>query len=102
MVRRRPRYKLSRRQFIENSLLGAFLAASHSHLSLADSYSTYEGKYLVSLQLEGGADVTQFCDPKTNTPGEKKINNWADFGEPRQTGNIVYAPVAHNQWLFDR
>jgi uncharacterized protein (DUF1501 family) len=102
MVRRRPRYKLSRRQFVENSLLGAFLATSHSHLSHADSYSPYEGKCLVSLQLEGGADVTQFCDPKTNTPGEKKINNWADLGEPRQTGNIVYAPVANNQWLFDR
>ncbi len=102
MVRRRPRYQLSRRQFVENSLLGAFLATSHSRLSHADSYSPYQGKCVVSLTLNGGADPTQFCDPKTNTPGEKRINNWAERDQARQAGNITFAPVADNQWLFEQ
>ena len=52
--------------------------------------------------LDGGADPTQFCDPKTNTPGERKINNWADNDEPRQIGNITFAPIADNEWLLSR
>ena len=60
------------------------------------------GKCLVTLQLDGGADVTQLCDPKVNTPGEPKINNWADWADPGQAGNIMYAPVADNEWLFNR
>ena len=62
----------------------------------------YSGKCLVTLQLDGGADVTQLCDPKVNTPGEPKINNWADWADPGQAGNILYAPVADNEWLFNR
>ena len=42
-------------------------------------------------------------DPKVNTPGEPKINNWADWADPGQAGNITaYAPVADNEWLFNR
>ena len=82
--------------------MGAVLATSHSHLSHADSYSPYEGKCVVSLTLNGGADPTQFCDPKTNTPGEKRINNWAERDQPGQAGNITFAPVANNQWLFEQ
>ena len=69
---------------------------------LASTQNGYSGKCVVALELRGGADATQLCDPKTNTPGEKKINKWADIDEPRQVGNITYAPVAENQWLFDR
>ena len=75
--------------------------------SSGDAYSSsggdgYSGKCLVTLQLEGGADVTQLCDPKVNTTGEPKINNWADSADPGQVGNLLYAPVADNEWLFNR
>ena len=36
----------------------------------ANDLEVYEGKLLFTLQLDGGADVTQLCDPKVNTPGE--------------------------------
>ena len=62
----------------------------------------YEGPLLVTLQLDGGADVTQLCDPKTNTPGELKINHWADTDEVQQIGNLQFAPVANNAELFNR
>ena len=62
----------------------------------SSSYQEYEGKLLVTLQLEGGVDVTQLCDPKVNVQGEPKINLWADQDEPQQIGNILYAPVAQN------
>ncbi len=62
----------------------------------------YTGKCVVTLQLDGGADVTQLCDPKINIPGEPKINNWADVSEPGQAGNISFAPVADNEWMFNR
>ena len=59
-------------------------------------------RLLVTLQLDGGVDVTMFCDPKTNVAGEPKINHWADNFESEQIGNIRYAPVARNRALFDR
>ena len=59
-------------------------------------------RLLVTLQLDGGVDVTMFCDPKTNVAGEPKINHWADNFEVEQIGNIRYAPVARNRALFDR
>jgi hypothetical protein len=54
------------------------------------------------MQLDGGVDVTQLCDPKTNVRGEPKINRWADQLEPDQAGNIYFAPVANNFEFFDR
>ena len=79
---------------------GGILTASSRVWSSVDG--NYSGKCLVTLQLDGGADVTQLCDPKVNTPGEPKINNWADWADPGQAGNIMYAPVADNEWLFNR
>ena len=95
--------KMSRRELLRHSITTS-LACSISWPSkaFAQRLGPYEGKCLVSLELRGGADATQWCDPKTNTPGEKKINNWADIDEPGQAGNIAYAPVADNEWLFRR
>ena len=60
----------------------------------------YEGPLLVTLQLDGGVDVTQLCDPKVNVRGEPKINHWADAADPGQAGNILFAPIADNAQLF--
>ena len=62
----------------------------------------YAGKLFVFVQADGGWDPTSFCDPKTNTSGERKINNWADEGEIQEAGNIRYAPFANNQAFFDK
>jgi hypothetical protein len=56
----------------------------------------------VTLQLSGGVDVTQLCDPKVNVKGEPKINYWADAADPGQAGNLLYAPVANNAAFFER
>lgn len=99
------RYKAftTRRRFIRSMALGAGALAGTPGLRVwgagADSY---DGKLLVTLQLDGGADVTQLCDPKVNTPGEPKINHWADVADPGEAGNILYAPIADNVNLFNR
>ena len=61
----------------------------------------YRGKYLVVVQTDGGWDVTSFCDPKVNQEGHEIINRWAEHDEPRQAGNIRYAPFANNGEFFD-
>ena len=96
-------HALSRRGFIRSAGLGA---AGLGLLPMAKVWGNgadqYEGPLLVTLQLDGGADVTQLCDPKTNTPGEPKINHWADTQEVEQIGNLQFAPVAKNAELFGR
>ena len=62
----------------------------------------YRGKLFVFIQAVGGWDPTSFCDPKTNVAGEPTINHWAEADEPRQAGNIPYAPFANNQRFFDK
>ena len=56
-----------------------FKAALLSNLPIINSEfanaSEFSGKYLLSIQVDGGWDVTLFCDPKENIPGEKIITN---------------------------
>ena len=95
---------LSRRGLLRLAVAGASVGAGLSTMRLWGSEidTAYSGRLLVNLQLDGGADVTQLCDPKVNIPGERKINHWADSREPGQVGNISYAPVAGNAQLFER
>ena len=76
-------------------------AASGFRVPLANA-AGYSGKLFVFVQAAGGWDPTSFCDPKMNVAGESPINNWAFAGEPRQAGNIRYAPFAKNQAFFDK
>jgi uncharacterized protein (DUF1501 family) len=62
----------------------------------------YSGPLFVCLQVDGGWDVTSFCDPKLNQPGEEEINHWANSGDIQQTGNIAYAPFAANAAFFEK
>jgi len=95
---------LSRRGLLKLAVSGAAVSTAVSSMRLWGSEldTTYSGKLLVTLELEGGVDVTQLCDPKVNMPGERKINHWADSAEPGQVGNISYAPIANNAQLFER
>ena len=93
----------SRRNFVKSMALSAgALASTTGFRVMASGLSPYAGKLLVTLELDGGADATQLCDPKVNTPGELKINNWADTADPGEAGNILFAPVADNFNFFNR
>lgn len=97
------RQKFTRRRFLQSSAVSTMaLTCGASLRVLASGFEPYQGKLLFTLQLDGGADVTQLCDPKVNTPGEPKINMWADRAEPGEAGNILFAPVADNASLFRR
>lgn len=95
---------LSRRGLLRLAVAGVSASTGLSTMRLWGSEidAVYSGRLLVNLQLDGGADVTQLCDPKVNMPGERKINHWADSDEPGQIGNISYAPIAGNAQLFER
>ena len=94
---------MNRRHFIQKLTL----AAGWGSLGLVApaplfAQSNYTGKLLFNLQLDGGMDVTSFCDPKMNQPGEDEINIWARTQDIKTAGNINYAPFATNSSLFDK
>jgi hypothetical protein len=94
---------MNRRHFIQKLTL----AAGWGGLGLAApaplfAQSNYGGKLLFNLQLDGGMDVTSFCDPKSNQPGEDEINIWARTQEIQTAGNINYAPFASNGDFFNK
>ena len=90
---------MRRRGFVKGVL--AMGAAAGFRVPLANAVD-YTGKLFVFVQADGGWDPTSFCDPKTNTAGEAKINHWADSDEIREAGNIRYAPFANNEAFFDK
>lgn len=94
---------MNRRDFIHKLTL----AAGWGSLGLTApaplfAQTNYSGKLLFNLQLDGGLDVTSFCDPKSNQPGEDEINIWARSQEIQTAGNINYAPFAGNANLFNK
>lgn len=93
---------MNRRRLIQAALTGALGSGVPAFRVWGNSQEFYDGPLLVTLQLDGGADVTQLCDPKTNTSGEPIINRWAETSDPEKVGNILYAPVADNRRLFER
>lgn len=95
---------LTRRRLLQTAVASAAATAGlmGGKVWASNMLQPYEGKLLVTLQLDGGVDVTQLCDPKVNMQGEPKINLWADRADPGQAGNILYAPVASNEQFFER
>ena len=95
---------MKRRGFLQGTLAGGIAGAAGLRLPVAfgGGFGDYRGKLLVSVQAYGGWDVTCFCDPKTNTPGEPVINHWAEADETRWAGNLPYAPFADNEAFFGR
>ena len=92
---------MKRRTFVKGLLAPAVGAVSGFQLPLANA-ADYDGKLFVFVQADGGWDPTSFCDPKTNTPGEKVINHWAENGEIRQAGNLFYGDFANNAAFFEK
>ena len=92
---------MRRRTFLK-ALLGVAAMAPGFRLPLVHAQDGYSGKLFVFVQADGGWDVTSFCDPKMNTPGEPIINHWAEHDETRQVGNLSYAPFAKNREFFEK
>lgn len=67
---------LSRRGVLRGAIAGVSTIAGSSAMKLwgSEQDDAYEGPLLVTLQLDGGVDVTQLCDPKVNVRGEPKID----------------------------
>lgn len=93
---------MKRRTFLANTLLlGAGLSLPMPRLFAAASEG-YTGRLLVCLQADGGWDVTSFCDPKVNQPGELEITHWSNSADIQTAGNINYAPFANNSAFFEK
>ena len=94
---------MRRREFLTKTML---MGAAGLMMPLPRIYgatgSPYEGRLLVTLQAEGGWDVTCFCDPKTNQPGEPEITHWSNSNETQTAGNLAFAPFARNAAFFDK
>ena len=90
----------TRRDFLKSLPLAA-ISLGHPILSSANSFSLLE-KFVVTIQAEGGWDVTCFCDPKENQKGEEEITRWSRNNTIQQSGNIKYAPFARNENFFKK
>mgnify|MGYP000054436778 CR=1 FL=1 len=93
---------MNRRNFIKAAGLTSALGSLPLPFHLYASNPDFAGKFLVTVQAEGGWDVSSLCDPKMNVPGEDQINHWAINDETRTAGNIQYAAFANNQSFFDK
>ena len=92
---------MKRRTFVKGLLAPAVGAVTGFQLPLANA-ADYDGKLYVFVQADGGWDPTSFCDPKTNTPGEKVINHWAEDGGIQQAGNLFYADFGNNAPFYEK
>ena len=94
---------MKRRQFItRTALLGAAGLVTPVPKLYGSEHPDYSGPLLATLQIDGGWDVTSYCDPKENQVGERKITNWSDSNSTQVAGNLPYAPIANNQWFFEK
>ena len=84
------------------SSLGVIPALSYSSLSRAIVDGGHEGPLLLQIHAEGGWDVTSYCDPKVNQPGERPITTWSDTLDPVGYGGIQFAPFANNAWFAEK
>lgn len=94
---------MKRREFLlQSGLAGAALGLAPGGRLHAAPGPAYDGPLYVMVEANGAWDVSSFCDPKLNVPGEAEINHWARDGEIEQAGNIRYAPFADNREFFQR
>jgi len=93
---------MDRRNFIKIAGLTGLFGTLPQSFQLRAAPTDFNGKFLVTIQVNGGWDVSSLCDPKMNVPGEDQINHWAINDETRTAGNIQYAPFGTNQNFFEK
>jgi len=89
----------SRRDLLKFAALSPFFGYIPQQ---AMAVTPFAGKFVVTVQAEGAWDVTCFCDPKENQPGELAITNWSKTSETQSVGNIRFAPFANNEAFFKK
>jgi hypothetical protein len=94
---------VKRRELLKNAMIfgagGLLSPAPRLYGAIEGGHS---GRLLVQMQVEGGWDVSSYCDPKENIPGELEITSWSRDAETLQAGNIPFAPFANNEWFFNK
>ncbi len=94
---------MKRREFLTKSIVwgaaGITLPVPRLYGAPTEAYA---GRILVTVQADGGWDVTSFCDPKVNQAGEQEITHWSNDREILTAGNINYAPFADNTAFFEK
>ncbi len=94
---------MNRREFIKKA---ALIGAAGAILPTARLYGAVDGGYtgnlVIQLQVSGGWDVSSYCDPKVNQPGERNITGWSETGDIQQAGSIPFAQFANNNSLFEK
>ncbi len=94
---------MRRREFLKNTaLLGAMGLMTPSARLYGAIAGGYSGRLLVQLQADGAWDVSSYCDPKVNQPGEQAITNWSSSNDIQTAGNIPFAPFANNVDFFNK
>ncbi len=89
----------SRRDLLKFAAMSPFFGYIPQH---ALAVTPFTGKFVVTVQAEGAWDVTCFCDPKENQPGELPITNWSKTNDTQSVGNLRYAPFANNEAFFKK
>ncbi|MDP7040415.1 MAG: DUF1501 domain-containing protein [Myxococcota bacterium] len=95
---------MDRREFLKLSAAMGISLTSPIGGRSAHAQSAFNGRFLVTIQAEGGWDPTMLCDPKGRQgPSDPNpINNLFNEAEIEQVGNIRYAPIGNNQSFFQK
>lgn len=93
---------MNRRNFLKAAGATSLVSTLPASFQLYAAPEDYAGKFLITVQAEGGWDVTSFCDPKMNVAGELEINHWARTGETQTIGGLSYAPFGANGTFFQK
>ena len=93
---------MKRRSFLQAMAAAGLCAATPLTSQRAVAAPPYDGPFFLTIQAEGGWDVTSLCDPKANG----SINQWANGrSQVRRVGSTdIHCPVPYalNGEFFDR
>ena len=92
---------MNRRDFLKFAAFSATpISLTLPRLALAET--DYSGRLLLTIQAEGGWDLSSFCDPKSNVSGEPEITHWSRNKDIQSAGAINYAPYGGNESFFKK
>lgn len=94
---------MRRRDFLKMTALAGLSVVSPFGWSRKGFADAGDQPLWVMVNAAGGWDPTSFCDPKgrANEEQEDPVNNYFT-GDILSAGNINYAPVANNQYFFEK
>ena len=97
---------MDRRQFLKLAACTGMAVGGpmgFAPLARASQSAPYEGTFWVMVHAAGGWDPTSLCDPKGRmTEEDESPVNMFFVDDIGTVGNLVYAPVAGNQFFFEK